>query len=817
MNEQLLDLLVDRLDAAGLPQEVENLLLAACEGQEALNSACGGTPATRPPRPNATTKAVEAEPLGAYLTSLTVEGFRGIGPAVTLNVTPGPGLTVVAGRNGSGKSSLAEAFEILLTGENLRWTGRNKVWEEGWRNLHHPQTTEIRADIAVEGVHGATTVTRSWPPDQPLSASVLNIKNATGASTDFDGLGWTGALSTYRPFLSYNELGSTLEGGPSALYDTLSRVLGLEDLTEASSRLAAARLARDKQLKAVKKQVEALLPRLRSLDDERATKATDAIAGKSWDLDDLELTLLSTDEEDAGSDLASLQRLTAITPPDTEQARQAAAALRQAAAEAAAIADTDAGQARDLARLLQAALDHHAKHDTTDCPVCGATSRLDDSWRQATTAQAERLHQAAAAAASAEQALQQARTAATRLITEPPSTLATAAVLGIDASAAIAAWGAFARPASTDDEGLAAHLEAAPGALAPLVEALRDAATKHLESRNDAWRPLALELATLLSAAREVEGADATIKSLKKAEDWLTAASADIRTDRFQPIADRTHAIWHLLRQQSNVEIGSIELEGAKNRRRVTLDVTVDGVDGAALGVMSQGELHALALSLFLPRATLAESPFRFLVLDDPVQAMDPARVDGLARVLADIAKTRQVIVLTHDDRLPEAIRRMAIAATVVDVRRREGSVVDVHPSSTPAEQALQDAFAIAKTEELPPVAAARIVPGLCRLAIEAACVEVVRRRRIGRGEPHAEVEQLLTDNLKLNPRMALLLFDDPTKGGDVYQTMANKFGQSKVDAYKRVNAGAHQGDAGNLVGLARNVEGLVGDILAMS
>ena len=67
----------------------------------------------------------------------------------------------------------------------------------------------------------------------------------------------------------------------------------------------------------------------------------------------------------------------------------------------------------------------------------------------------------------------------------------------------------------------------------------------------------------------------------------------------------------------------------------MALEVTVDGVEGAALGVMSQGELHALALSLFVPRATLPESPFRFIVVDDPVQSMDPARVDGLARVVA--------------------------------------------------------------------------------------------------------------------------------------------------------------------------------------
>src|SRR5262245_16699117 len=122
--------------------------------------------------------------------------------------------------------------------------------------------------------------------------------------------------------------------------------------------------------------------------------------------------------------------------------------------------------------------------------------------------------------------------------------------------------------------------------------------------------------------------------------------------------------IWELLRHQSSVTLGHIELEGTGVRRRVTLDVTIDGVSGAALGVMSQGELHALALSLFFPRATLPESPFRFVVVDDSVQSMDPAKVDGLARVLERAATTRQVLVFTHDDRLYEAVRRLGIIAT---------------------------------------------------------------------------------------------------------------------------------------------------------
>ena len=50
----------------------------------------------------------------------------------------------------------------------------------------------------------------------------------------------------------------------------------------------------------------------------------------------------------------------------------------------------------------------------------------------------------------------------------------------------------------------------------------------------------------------------------------------------------------------------------------------------------------------------------------------------------------------------------------------------------------------MAGTAELPSSVAARVVPGLCRLALEAACMEAVRRRRLTRGESHGEVERLL-------------------------------------------------------------------------
>jgi hypothetical protein len=236
----------------------------------------------------------------------------------------------------------------------------------------------------------------------------------------------------------------------------------------------------------------------------------------------------------------------------------------------------------------------------------------------------------------------------------------------------------------------------------------------------------------------------------------------------------------------------------------VALDVTVDGVEGAALGVMSQGELHSLALSLFVPRATLPESPFRFIVIDDPVQSMDPARVGGLARVLEAASADRQVVVFTHDDRLPEAVRRLDIAAEIVEVTRRDASVVELRRALDPVGRYLEDALAVAGTADLPSSAATRVVPGLCRLGLEAACMEVVRRRRLGRGEPHGEVERVLSNAGPLTQLLALALFDDADRGGEVLARIKKEAGAPLAEALKQCDEGKGEIQAAAAVELVR-------------
>ena len=177
------DLVLDRLIADHHGDETwADLMLAACNGADALNAALDGHAAPRPAREGTQETAAVPEPPGAYLRSITVEGFRGIGPAATLNLTPGPGLTLVVGRNGSGKSSFAEGLEVLLTGGNKRWDGRSAVWKDGWRCLHRPNPCAVRAEFAVEAM-GTVTVERHWDEAARLDASRPGSSQRAAATT----------------------------------------------------------------------------------------------------------------------------------------------------------------------------------------------------------------------------------------------------------------------------------------------------------------------------------------------------------------------------------------------------------------------------------------------------------------------------------------------------------------------------------------------------------------------------------------------------------------------------------------------------------
>lgn len=808
MEDALLNVVLARLDAVGLDDHVWPLVLAACEGPDTFAEALGGRV---PERPDAAASPEQSEPAGAYLASISVEGFRGVGPKRTLELTPGPGLTLVVGRNGSGKSSFAEGLEVLLTGDSRRWKGRKqKAWQDGWRNLHVPEPASVEAEIVVEGTTGTTRVRREWTSgENDVGRNTVLLTGPDGAKSTLDALGWSDALETYRPFLSYNELGSILDEGPAALHDALAKILGLDELTEAQLRLAQARKDFEDEQTNAKAPVALLRVDLGHVDDERAARCAEALSAKDWDLATIRAAIAGSDERQPGGALEVLRRLTMIEGPSPEAVDEAVAAARDAATRYASVAGTEASVARRIADLLETALEHHDHVRDGECPVCGVGT-LDDAWRERAQRTLVEQRSAAEAATKAKAEVAAAADRLRRLVADAPDVLALAPDVGVDALMAEDAWRELRSIETGDLVAAAGAAERAAARLHEALEKVRAQATDELRRREDVWLPLAERLAEWLPRAERALERRSTAAALKAAEKWLKGAADEIRNERLEPLARRAGEIWNMLRQQSSVELGPIRLTGVKTSRRATLDVKVDGKESVALSVMSQGELHSLALSMFLPRATVPESPFRFLVIDDPVQAMDPAKVDGLARVFDEVAKSRQVVVFTHDDRLPEAVRRLGISATVLEVTRQVGSVVTVTRIEDPASRHIDDAMALARTDELPDAVRQRVVPGFCRLAVEAILTDIARRALLRKGVAHEEVEQLIAEATTLNKRLALALFQDVERVSDAHSRIGAMYGKDMREAFFAVNKGAHDGIAGDLVGFVRRVEQLV-------
>ena len=554
-----------------------------------------------------------ASPARRLPQAVTVEGFRGIGKPATLDLPPGPGLTLVIGRNGSGKSSFAEALELLLTGDTFRWKDKStKVWKEGWRNLHHPTAAHrgrVRRRRREGARHRQAPMGGRAPASRASRPACRSRASRRRTSTRSAG---RRRSSAYRPFLSYNELGSMLEEGPSHLYDALASILGLDELVAAQD--AAGRGAQDPREGAQgsgARCATSILRNLPQVEDDRARVLLDALGRDDWGLDDAEAVVSHADDDRAGGPRArrSCRQLASLAVRRTRpQVDSAIRALRDAAAGAEERPRARwPRDRRTWPRSSTRPCASTSSHGDGACPVCGKKAALDAAWHEHQAKEVKRLRDAAREAthgpAPRPTRARRAHRAARRRAPRPSGRRPTVGLDGGDVLRHLDDW-QKALDATGPRRARRRPSRRPPAPLRAAVADLRAKAAAEVQRREDAWRPLALADRTpgCRSPASARDGADA-IKPLKAAEAWLKDAVADLRNEQFAPIKEKCQAIWTQLRQQSNVALEDIRLAGTATQRKVELDVTVDGVEGAALGVMSQGELHALALSACSSRA----------------------------------------------------------------------------------------------------------------------------------------------------------------------------------------------------------------------
>lgn len=656
--------LLEALARSGVPSRVRSWVNAALWGEDALEALLRGEhiPEAVPDPPSGPPPGLMRR---AYLTGIRVQGFRGIGRPAELTFPAGPGLTVIVGRNGSGKSSFAEAAEAALTGRNPRWDAMPTGWRDGWRNLHYDERTEASVDIHIAGDHGPTRISRRWTGESVRSARG-EVVHPNGEVSSLRTLDWGENLVRYRPFLSYDELGRTVTGRAAELYDTLTALLGITGLAEAERRLAKVCDGLARRRDRPSRALRPLLDALGASADPRAAQSVRLLSAPDMDLDALRRLAADDGPSDPAQHVV-MRRLRRLSVPERVIMSDVVNELRGAAMELAMAAGTKGDHAHGVVELLEQALEHHKRHPTeTTCPTCATTGALGADWVRRANAQLRALRPQAAVTSAAYERADAARDQARFLLSPMPGWLPPESELG-------QVWSLWESGSDIEDLAeLADHIEDVGRRLrAAAVSARRDA-SERLEDPTDGWADLAERLCEWLDDAQDAIKASEDLSYAEAALGRLTEYARGVRAERLGPVAAQAEQVWFRLRQERHIDLQGMRLIGRGARRRVEVDVSVDGVEDqtSAPGLLSQGEFQALALSICLPRTLVEGNPFGFLLLDDPVQAMDTETVEGLASVLAEVGRHRQLIVFTHDTRLSDALRRLGLAADIRTINR---------------------------------------------------------------------------------------------------------------------------------------------------
>ena len=691
----------------------------------------------------------------AYLSSISVEGFRGIGPHASLPLEPQRGLTLIYGANGSGKSTFVEALDVLLTGNTARFAGRGREWRSAWANAHSPDRGQIDVEFVVENRDTQRfdddessnlflvgfaeeardaqrdTLTRDWTAAD-LSAATSEKDNplggldgddprqasATGEKDDSLGepvrrigrLDVRGAIDKFRPILGYGELGPLFEESDSvADPDTGNVTLFAQHIRTRAN-------VRDEITDAL----------------EQFIKQPAYPSGVLYD------------------ELVAWQSYITSTRKGAKEAESLVSSA--AAGDATARATLRSPSDWDWQAL---AIEH--TEDSSDSPI-----RASSLGELLTVARAY-----------SPRFSDSIRESVTQLVAQR-----------------------------------ARNIHRSP-------ERQYHMRMRRMHELKRGWGdPTEVELDEAQLEIRDVQERVERFFAYQpsRAKSYAEMLLDEILSARLEQFSQRVSDIWGKIRPGSNgVQFDALSLqryhtvdEGSSPAQeiRVSLGLTIDGDHPIERGALSQGELHSLALSVFLPTLMMPGSPFGFAVIDDPVQAMDSYAVDGLAEVLRHAAEDLQVVVFTHDERLPRALRLLDIEHTLINIARSPGSKVLHEVALDPVIRALEDARIEAQDAGEDNSDSSWMDVGVhCREAIEQACIKAVTQRLRKAGLSLLDIQRELDDavyNERLTVRKLMALAIGGKTAHDLnkvagYVTRHEKGGAWINHAIDHVNALFHR------------------------
>lgn len=640
-------------------------------------------------------------------------GFRGFRDKVRVNF--GSGFTVITGRNGVGKSTLCDAVEFALTGSIDKYAVEKAAQESlndylWWRGSGRPSAHYVTASFKRDD--GETfVVTRSR--ESGADKTVAQIEAALCRSvrpedavrqlcrTSIIRDEWIAALSVdLSETERFEQVRSALGLGHEADFGARAKaVLKAVDAihrarhgaySEARTRLtnALTQLSEAKEEIARAGDVSAAMQTLTAATPDGPQELVARLAAARAILTKGRSRLGAMGEAIAqGREVLAIRR--ALNTPEAVQKREAARVRLNTATESKGDAErlaTDLQhslqveeRSNAIAASLAAIIEHGerlGRHDE-QCPLCAA-SRTHAEFAAGLMLARQRMDELATGVAAARERANMAREAAARAAAEFEKAQST--WTGIESE-----WSRLSTLEQAhveifdrhdlefrfvqDPDGLEQHLTAERNRLIDLERALLTLEVSQsiskiasLEGRVSALRKEAD------AAASQVENSERALATAKAMDRGVRSISGEIIDERLAQISPLLNEIYQRLRPHHDWRSIEYSIRGDV-RRFLSLRVG-DGLNPQF--VFSSGQRRAAGLAFLLSvHLARAWTPWRTLLMDDPVQHIDDFRALHLIEVLAAFRLDgRQIVCAVEDEALADLLCRRLLSSSDASGKR---------------------------------------------------------------------------------------------------------------------------------------------------
>jgi hypothetical protein len=629
------------------------------------------------------------------LERIVVQAFRGY-PSRADVVLSGD-VVLLSGENGTGKTSLTEAFEWALFGSVVR-KERSKTRGEyqgsSWlRSVHAPPDLETYAEITLVKDERRHIVRRTLSGN----ASELTVDGKRALDVRVLGLRTEDA---FRPFLGQCEIQALIDSEQQSRWEQLSAILGFAGFGQLRERLQRLRTDTDgdARVKLLRERVTRAVQPLTPAGKDPLEQSPHALRARAagfmglrpvaaWaliretaqrELDDL----LVKDRRPPGLEVL------VIGPRDLALAAGGAVdILKQFASQAAENRRWhEANERSSFAGQGLALLD---AHNPEICPFC-AESTLDEARINVLRANAD--HTTGLAPTDPRQAMSNGVAAlfesgplnadAVSLLLEALDESSETASL-LDARdeqaeldelrerarrsvrAALAAYETASRPrgsAAALNETVIELCSAAEeigqrhAALRAKLDATNLELTKRFSGLDEPAkkRMAALQMAVLLAENGSAVEAAWRLRGLQEQLKILVAELETAEKARMaaalQTLSGDIARYYEELSPGHHIKISGISVRDTKHRQ-AALAATSHGKAVNPVTMFSEAEGNCLGLSLYFSQRVDRNPGWSMIMLDDPVQSMDEGHEEGLIHLLARVSRDRQVIVMTHAPR----------------------------------------------------------------------------------------------------------------------------------------------------------------------